>query len=135
TTAHVKDKLVYGILELSQGPYRSRYFLVAKKKSGEYRFINDVQSLNKVIIRDSGMSSFVDEFLEDFVGYPITSVIDYFFGYYQIPLDKSCRDLIAFMSLLGLIRMTRFPQRRINSVVEFMRIIGRVHYHQIPWEV
>ena len=134
-TAHVKEKLAYGILELSQGPYRSRYFLVAKKKPDEYRFINDVQPLNKVTIRDSGMSPSVDEFSEDFAGYPITSTIDYFSGYYQIPLDKSCRDLTAFMSLLGLVRMTRLPQGWTNSVAEFMRIIGKVHYRQIPHEV
>ena len=30
----------------------------------------------------------VDEFSEDFAGYPITSAIDYFSGYYQIPLDS-----------------------------------------------
>lgn len=70
-TAHVKEKLAHGILERSQGPYRSRYFLVAKKKPDEYRFINDVQPLNKVTIRDSGMPPSVDEFSEDFVGYPI----------------------------------------------------------------
>jgi hypothetical protein len=51
-TAHVKEKLAFGILERSQGPYRSRYFLVAKNP-GEYRFINDVQLLNKVTIRES----------------------------------------------------------------------------------
>jgi hypothetical protein len=130
-TAHVKDKLALGILELSQGPYRSRYFLVAKK-NGEHRFINDVQLLNKVTIRDSGMPPSVDEFSEVFAGYPITSVIDYFSGYYQIPLDKSSRDLTAFMTLLGLVRMTRLPQGWMNSVAEFMRIIGKVHY---PHEV
>ena len=134
-TAHVKEKLAYGILELSQGPYRSRYFLIAKKKPDEYRFINDVQSLNKITIRDSGMPPSVDEFSEDFAGYPITSAIDYFSGYYQIPLDKSSRDLMAFMSLLGLVRMTRLPQGWTNSVAEFMRIIEKVHYRQIPHEV
>jgi hypothetical protein len=77
----------------------------------------------------------VDEFSEDFAGYPITSAIDYFSGYYQIPLDRSSRDLTAFMSLLGLVRMTRLPQGWTNSVAEFMRIIGRVHYCQIPQEV
>ena len=92
-TTHVKEKLALGILELSQGPYRSRYFLVAKKDPGEYRFINDVQLLNKVTIRDSGMPPSVDEFSEDFAGYPILSAIDYFSGYYQIPLDKSGHDL------------------------------------------
>ena len=106
---YVKEKLNHGIFEFSQGPYRSRYFLVAKKKFDEYRFINDVQLLNKVIIRDSGISSSVNEFSEDFAGYSITSAIDYFSDYYQIPLDKSCRDLTAFMSLLELVRMTRLP--------------------------
>jgi len=117
-TAHVKEKLICGILEFSQGLYRSHYFLVAKKKPGEYRFINDVQSLNKVTIRDSSIPPSVDEFSEDFTGYPIISAISYFSGYYQIPLDKSCRDLTAFMSLLGLVQ--------INSVAEFMGIIGKV---------
>ena len=81
-TAHVKEKLRHGILEFSQGPYRSRYFLVAKKTPGEWRFINDVQPLNRVTICDSGMPPSVDEFSEDFAGYPITSAIDYFSGYY-----------------------------------------------------
>jgi hypothetical protein len=58
-------------------PHRSRYFLVAEKGSGGWRFINDVQALNKVSIRDSGMPPAVDKFSEDFAGYPITSSIDY----------------------------------------------------------
>ena len=90
-TVHVKEKLDHGILEFSQGPYRSRYFLVAKKKPDEYRFINDVQSLNKVIIRDSGMPSSVDEFSEDFAGYPITSAIDYFLWL----LSNSTRQILS----------------------------------------
>src|SRR6266496_2652956 len=67
----VKEKLTYGLLEFSQGPYRSLFFLV-KKKNGEWRLINDVQPLNGVIIRDSGLPPSVDEFSEDFAGYPIT---------------------------------------------------------------
>jgi hypothetical protein len=50
----VKEKLANGLLEFSQGPYRSRFFLVIKK-DGTWRFINDVQLLNGVTIRDSGM--------------------------------------------------------------------------------
>jgi hypothetical protein len=96
---------------------------------------SNTSSPNKVTIRDSGMPPSVDEFSEDFARYPITSAIDYFSGYYQIPLDKSSRGLTAFMSLLGLVRMTRLPQGWTNSVAEFMRIIGKVHYRQIPHEV
>lgn len=49
-TAHVQEKLREGILEFSQGLYRSRYFLIAKKTPGTWQFINDVQPLNKVTI-------------------------------------------------------------------------------------
>ena len=52
----------------------------------------------------------VDEFSEDFAGYPITSAIDYYSGYNQIMLDKASRDLTAFLSSLGLVRTTRLPQ-------------------------
>src|SRR5436189_5973790 len=94
-----------------------------------------MQLLNKITIHDYGMLPSVDEFSEDFAGYPITSAVNYFAGYYQIPLDKSSHDLTAFMNLLGLVRMTRLPQGWTNSVAEFICIIGRLHYRQTPREV
>ncbi|HMD13399.1 MAG TPA: hypothetical protein VKI62_02095, partial [Bacteroidota bacterium] len=100
-TAIVREKLANGIFEFSQGPYRSRYFLVEKKAPGTWRLVNDVQQLNKVTIRDSGMPPSVDEFSEDFAGYPITSAIDYYSGYYEIALDKRSRDLTGFVTELG----------------------------------
>lgn len=133
-TQHVKEKLASGMLEFSQGPYRSRYFLVKKKKAGEFRFINDVQLLNGVTIRDSGMPPSVDEFSEDFAGYPITSSVDHYSGYNQILLDITSRDLTAFLTALGLVRNTRLPQGWTNSVAIFQCIMGKVHYRQIPHE-
>ena len=47
-----------------------------KKEKGSWRLVNDIQPLNGVTIRDSGMPPSVDEFSEDFAGYPITSSID-----------------------------------------------------------
>ena len=134
-TKHVREKLANGTLEFSQGPYRSRYFLVEKKQTGSYRFINDVQPLNKVTIRDSGMPPSVDEFSEDFAGYPIVTSVDYYSGYYQIPLDLHSRDYTAFLSDLGLVRMTRLPQGWCNSVSTFQRVAGKVHCQQIPCNV
>ena len=80
---------------IRKGTIANRYFLI-KKKSGKERFINDIHLLNGVTIRDSGMPPSVDEFSEDFAGYPITSSIDYYSGYDQISLDKRSRDLTAF---------------------------------------
>ena len=131
----VKDKFRAGILEFSQGPYRSRYFLVEKHVKGTYRFINDVQPLNRITIRESGLPPSVDEFSEDFAGYPITSAIDYYSGYFQVPLAMESRDLTAFMTDLGLMRITRLPQGWTNSVSVFVRVIGKVHGRQIPHQV
>jgi hypothetical protein len=126
-TRQVKEKIDLGILEFSQSPYRSRYFLVAKKEPGSWRFINDVQSLNKVTIREAGMPPAVDEFSEDFAGYPITSAIDYYSGYSQLSLDAASRDYTAFLTDIGLVRNTRLPQGWTNSVSTFQRIICKVH--------
>ena len=130
-TSIVKEKQRIGILEHSQGPYRSRYFLV-KKKSDDWRLINDVQPLNRVTIKESGIPPSVDEFSEDFAEYPITSAIDYYSGYYQVALADESRDLTAFMTDVGLMRMTRLPQGWTNSVSCFQRIISKVHWPLIP---
>jgi hypothetical protein len=128
----IKEKLANGILEFSEGPYRGRFFLVEKKEKGSWRLINDAQPLNKVTIRDAGMPPAVDEFSEDFAGYPITSAIDYYSGYHQIMIDKSSRDMTAFITALGLLRMTRMLQGWTNSVAVFQRVMGKVHWRQIP---
>src|SRR5437773_1016589 len=127
-----KEKLANGTLEFSQGPYRSRYFLVPKKNLGEYRMINDVQPLNKVTIRDAGMPPSVDEFSEEFAGYPVLTSVDYYSGYDQMMLDRRSRDLTAFQTDAGLVRQTRLPQVWTNSVACFQRAIVKVHWKQIP---
>ena len=131
-TSIVKEKLELGLLERSQGPYRSRYFLVAKKAPGAWRFINDVQPFNRVTIRDAGLPPAVDDFSEDFAGFPIVSSLDFYSGYNQILLDPSSRDMTAFLTSLGLLRQTRLPQGWTNSVAVFQRIISKVLYRHIP---
>ena len=81
-----------------------------KKVKGTHWLINDVQLLNKVTIRNSGLPPEVDEFSEDFAGYPITSVLDYYSGYYQVLLDVVSRDMTVFMTELRLLRITRLLQ-------------------------
>ena len=77
----------------------------------------------------------MNEFSKNFAEYSIIFIVDYFADYYQIPLDRFSRDLIAFINLLRLVRMTRLPQGWINSVTKFIYIIKRVYYRQIPREM
>jgi hypothetical protein len=132
-TAIVKEKIANGTLEPSQGSYRSRYFLVTKKEPGAWRLINDVQPLNKVTIRDAGMPPAVDQFSEEFAGYPISSSIDFYAGYYQILLDLASRDLTAFLTELGLVRMTRLPMGWTNSVACFQRVMIKVLWRWLQY--
>jgi hypothetical protein len=58
---------------------------------------------NIVTIQDTNLPSSIDEFSEEFVGYIIASLIDFFLGYNQIILDIKSQDLIVFMIPLRLL--------------------------------
>ena len=97
--------------------------------------INDVQPLNEVTICDAGMPPFIDEFSEDFAGYPIVTAADYYSGYNQITLDKRSRDYMEFISECGFVRSTTLPQGWCNSIALFQRVVGKIHCKQIPRHV
>ena len=68
-------------------------------------------------IRNANLPPFIDRFSEEFAGCVIASLIDFFFNYDQIKLDKKNKDLTAFHTPIGLLRMITLPQKAINSVV------------------
>ena len=131
----LRERIKNGILEPSQGPYRNPWFLGKKKKPGTYRLINAAMGANKVTIRDANMPPDLDEFAEDFAGMAITSIIDWFSGYDQIPLDERDRDITAFMTPLGLLRHTTILQGAANSVAQFQRTSSTILRDLIPNKV
>jgi hypothetical protein len=72
-----------------------------------------------------------DEFSERFAGYPLVSLIDLFSGYDQCTLATVSRDITAFHTPLGLMRMTTLPMGYTNAVQVFDRIMRKVLHHQI----
>lgn len=119
----LQERLDRGVLEKSDGPYRNPWFLVAKKAAGTYRLINAAMKMNSVTLRDANIPPSVDEFSEEFAGCFCASLIDFFSGYDQLTLDVRSRDMTAFMTPLGLLRMTTPPQGATNSVAQFVRVI------------
>ena len=65
------------------------------KKAGKYRLINSAQRLNALTIRDASLPLTVDEFSEEFAGYPFISFLDLFLGYDQCTLAAESRDMTA----------------------------------------
>ncbi len=77
----LKERLDRGVLEYSDRPYRNPWFLVKKKKLGEYRLINLVTHMNAVTRRDVNLPLSVDEFADEFTRYYITSLVNLYSRY------------------------------------------------------
>src|SRR5205085_5451984 len=101
------------------------------KPFNRYRLINSAQKINAVSIRDASLPSAVEEFSERFAGYPVVSLVDLFSSYDQCTLDPASRDITAFHTPLGLMRMTTLPMGYTNAVQVFDRVMRKVLQHLI----
>ena len=96
-----------------------------------YRLINSAQKINEVSIRDVSLPPAVEEFSERLAGYPVVSLVDLFSGYDQCTLNPASRDITAFHTPLGLMRMTTLPMGYTNAVQVFARVMWKVLQHQV----
>ena len=84
------------------------------------------QKINSVTIRDASLPPSADDFSEEFAGYPVISLLDFFSGYDQVALHQESRDLTAFQTEFGLVRLTTVPQGYTNGVQLFDRVIRKI---------
>ena len=54
-------------------------------------------------IKDINLPLYTNEFSEEFTGYKVISLIDFFFSYNQLEFNIENRNLIAFTIPLGLL--------------------------------
>ena len=144
----IEDRLACGTIERSFGPYRNPWFLVEKpgfeknedgnrildsnqKPIKSYRLINLGQRINAISIRDPSLPPGADEFSERLPGYPLISLVDLHSGYDQCTLAPESRDITAFHTPLGLMRMTTLPQGYTNDVQAFHRVVKKDLHVQI----
>ena len=122
----VTEMRISGVLEPSKGPYRNPAFLIKKKKPGEYRLISSVTKQNSETIRDAGLPPNVEEFSERFAGQAISSLMDFFAGYEQVPLAIESRDITAIETEQGLMRFMVLQHGGTNNVAAFVRIVDKI---------
>ena len=127
----LREKIAAGLYEPSQSSYRSRWFCV-KKKNGKIRIVHDLQPLNKVTIRDSGVPPILDDFVEPFAGRQCYTCFDLYSGFDARKLHTTSRDLTSFMTPLGLLRICSMPQGYTNSPVEFQNCTAFILQDEIP---
>jgi hypothetical protein len=102
------------------------------KKNETLRFIQDLQPVNRVTIRNAGIGPNIDEFAEAFAGRSIYSVGDLYSGYDQFQLAIESRDLTKMRTPLGLVRMCTLPQGGANSVAHMVNAMNKVLRDCIP---
>ncbi|CAL1712335.1 unnamed protein product [Somion occarium] len=114
----LKEKMAASVYEQSQSSYRSRWFCVLKK-SGKLRLVHDLQPLNAVTIHDAGLPPILDAFVEPFAGRRCYTAFDLYWGFDARKIHEKSRDMTAFLSPLGLLRLTSLPTGFTNSPAEF----------------
>lgn len=110
----IKNKIATGIYEPSSSSYRSRWFCVVKKDGKSLRLVHDLQPLNAVAIKDSGLPPQVESYAESFGGCGCYGMFDLFVGFDQRELAEASRDLTTFQSPLGTLRLTAIPMGYTN---------------------
>ena len=102
------------------------------KKSGKLRIVHDLQPLNKVSIREAGLPPNLDNFVEPFAGRQCYTVLDLYWGFDARKVHPKSRDLTAFLTPLGLLRITSLPTGFTNSPSEFQACMAFILQSEIP---
>lgn len=130
-TAKIRDKIKAGVYEPSQGSYSSSIFVV-KKTDGSYRFVHNMQTLNSITVRDNALPPLLEDYVERFAGLSCVGLLDLYDGYGQYPLHEDSRDLTAFQTAMGPMRLTTVPQGASNSVGVFQRAMNFIINDEFP---
>ena len=127
----LQEKVTAGVYEEAQSSYRSRWFCV-KKKNGELRIVHDLQKLNGVSIKDAGVPPILEEFVEDYAGRSVYTVLDMYWGFHARMLDANSRDMTAFQTPTGALRITSLPMGYTNSPAEFQACMMFILQNEVP---
>ena len=103
-----------------------------KKDGKSLRLVHDLQPLNGVAIKDSGVIPAVEPYAESFGGRACYAMFDLFVGYDQRTLALQSRDLTTFQTPLGTFRLTSIPMGYTNSVQIFHGDITFLLQEEIP---
>ena len=127
----LKEKMRAGVYERSQSSYRSRWFCVLKK-NGNLRIVHDLQPLNAVSIRETGLPPVLDDFVEPFAGRKCYTVFDLYWGFDARKVNTLSRPMTAFLTPLGLLQITSMPTGYTNSPSEFQACMTFILQDEIP---
>ncbi|MBW0514392.1 hypothetical protein O181_054107 [Austropuccinia psidii MF-1] len=133
-TELIRERIRTGLYEKSTSQYTSPIFCV-DKSNGKLRIVHDLQELNKVTIKDAGLPTHIEEFVDAFSGRACYGLGDIMGGYDERELDVTTRALTTFETTLGRMQLKRLPQGATNSVAVYQAQMTWILQEEIPESV
>ena len=121
----VDQMLAMGIIEPSKSEWCSPVVLVPKK-DGSLRFCVDFRYLNSVSKFDSYPAPRIDDLIDSLGSAKWLTTIDLVKGYWQVPLNKSVKELTAFRTPWGLFHFSVMPFGLHGAPATFQRLMDQV---------
>lgn len=114
-----------GICRPSKSSWASPLHCVPKK-NGEWRFVGDYRSLNRVTIPDRYPVPHIHDLLNNFLGKRIFTTLDMVRAYHHVPVEDSDIEKTAVITPFGLYEFTRMQFGLCNASQTFQRFMNRI---------
>lgn len=111
------------IIERSDSDYCNP-LRIAVKSDGTIRVCLDARFINEIIEADQESPPLIAELMQKFFGIKFMTIVDFASGYWQIPLDESCRKYTAFLFNSKLYQFCRVPFGLKTAGSAFLRAIN-----------
>ncbi|MEE4247031.1 MAG: reverse transcriptase domain-containing protein [Kangiellaceae bacterium] len=121
----VNELLEKDLIEPSESEW-SCPIVLARKKSGEWRFCCDYRKLNDKTKKDSFPLPLIQESLESLAGNAWFCTLDMVGAYWSVPVRQSDKEKLAFRTHDGLFHWKVLPFGVANGPACFQRIMHRV---------
>lgn len=114
-----------GICRPSKSSWASPLHCVPKK-NGEWRFVGDYRSLNRVTIPDRYPVPHIHDLLNNFLGKRIFTTLDMIRAYHHVPVEESDVEKTAVITPFGLFEFTKMQFGLCNASQTFQRFMNRI---------
>ena len=122
----IKDMLEAGVITESDSPWSSPIVL-AKKKSGDWRFCVDFRRLNDVTTKDAYSLPRIEDMMDDLAGQQYFSTLDLASGYWQVKVEEQSKPKTAFsIPSGGHYQFESMPFGLSNAVATFQRLMSQL---------